>query len=522
MPDSGGVASQYRVPLRVYFRAFCPACQWFVSDPLLELVRNEQLLPAAGMVEEKNGKLVCEGGSLECTGHRLEVCMIDKDRNDVVKYLGSIACMEGDESGHVGDWGEKMKNCLTTEERAVVDTCFKTKSEQLLREMIQKEHAGNVEWMPYTVVEQKVLGSETQGVGLGELQASFYPDACLKLVGEQKIVAAVEDNAAAHAPAQAAPIDPAAAAEKAEEEELELAIREEATASGKVRLEVFWRAFCPGCMAFITKPLLNLLRDEQFRNVIDFRPVPAAGTSFDSTGKFVCSMGMVECIGHKWMSCAVDLFPKVDELIEYLACLESKDNKGVTWSFVVNKCFPGDNAKKMQACYDTRGDDLLKKHVAQREKVDVLWVPYVVINGASIGDARHGIGYKQLSGEICKAYTGPFENRPNVCQPKRLRAENEKAEPAKETDKVIKPCPPKKDAKNKDKAAAALIDEDAPGIGARIDADFPQAKANALATGPDADDDTSSGLNSLVLPGLCVAVIAFAAFRYSGDHKKDA
>jgi hypothetical protein len=43
------------------------------------------------MVEEKNGKLVCEGGSLECTGHRLEVCMIDKDRNDVVKYLGSIA-----------------------------------------------------------------------------------------------------------------------------------------------------------------------------------------------------------------------------------------------------------------------------------------------------------------------------------------------------------------------------------------------------------------------------------------------
>ncbi|KAF1334059.1 Gamma-interferon-inducible lysosomal thiol reductase, partial [Globisporangium splendens] len=479
--------------------------QWFRN------VIDLKLLPAAGMVEEKDGKLVCEGGSLECTGHRLKVCIIDKDRNDVVKYLGNIAvrakisfdifynCMEGDESGRVGDWGEKVKNCLTTEERAVVDTCFKTKSTELLRE---------------TVVEQKVLGSETQGVGLGELQASvcaaykgpkqFYPDACLQLVGEQKIVAAVEDDAAAHAPAHAAPIDPATAAEKAEEEELELAIREEVAASGRVRLEVFWRAFCPGCMAFITKPLLNLLRDEH-------------------TGKFVCSMGMVECIGHKWMSCAIDLFPKVDELIEYLACLESKDNKGVTWSFVVNKCFPGDNAKKMQACYDTRGDDLLKKHVAQREKVDVLWVPYVIINGASIGDARHGIGYKQLSDEICKAYTGPFENRPDVCQPKRLRAEKEKAEPAKETEKVIKPCPPKKDAKDKDKAAAALIDEDAPGIGARIDADLPQAKANALATGPDADEDTSSsGLNSLVLPGLCVAVIALVAFRYSGDHKKDA
>lgn len=42
-------------------------------------------------------------------------------------------------------------------------------------------------------------------------------------------------------------------------------------------------------------------------------------------------------------------------------CLESKDNQGVTWSFVIKKCFPGDNAKKMRECYDTRSDDLLRK-----------------------------------------------------------------------------------------------------------------------------------------------------------------
>lgn len=42
-------------------------------------------------MSEENGELVCEGGALECTGHRLEVCMIEKDRHDVVKYLGTIA-----------------------------------------------------------------------------------------------------------------------------------------------------------------------------------------------------------------------------------------------------------------------------------------------------------------------------------------------------------------------------------------------------------------------------------------------
>lgn len=40
---------------------------------------------------EKNGDLKCEGGKLECSGHRVQACVIDKDRDDVVKYLGNIA-----------------------------------------------------------------------------------------------------------------------------------------------------------------------------------------------------------------------------------------------------------------------------------------------------------------------------------------------------------------------------------------------------------------------------------------------
>jgi interferon gamma-inducible protein 30 len=563
--NAGGVAPQHRVTLKVYFRAFCPACQWFVADPLLELMRNEQfrnvvnlkLFPAAGMAE-RHGELTCDGGSLECTGHRLEVCLIDKDRNDVVKYLGNVACLEGDESGRPGDWSEKMKNCFTPEERAVVDTCYKTKADDLLREMIHKEKASSVDWMPFVIVEERVLGSASEGVGLGEVQASvcsaykgpkqFYPEACSKLVGDQKQVAAdVQDDTAAKAPLNNAAVTPAvaaaapaavaapAAAQTVEGEELELEVKEEvAVPTGKLRLDIYWRAFCPGCMAFIGNPLLKLLRNEQFRNSIDFRPVPAAGTSLDESGKFVCSMGLVECMGHKWMSCAIDLFPKVEELIEHLACMESKDNKGVTWSFVVNKCFPGEGAKKMQTCYDTRGDDLLKKHIVEREKIDVLWVPYVLINGAPIGDARHGIGYKQLSDEVCKGYSGPPESLPTECQPKRLRVDQavEKAEKAKETatEPAIKPCPPKKDKKPAAAVASPVdADEDAPGIGARIETDHQMANAfaanNTDGKRPDNEDAASSLFSgpALMVPCVFIVVVGFAAFRFfSGDHKKHA
>lgn len=40
---------------------------------------------------EEKGELMCDNGPLECTGHRLQACLIDKDRDDVSKYLGNIA-----------------------------------------------------------------------------------------------------------------------------------------------------------------------------------------------------------------------------------------------------------------------------------------------------------------------------------------------------------------------------------------------------------------------------------------------
>lgn len=38
----------------------------------------------------------------------------------------------------------------------------------------------------------------------------------------------------------------------------------------------------------------------------------------------------------------------------------------MTWSFVIKKCFPGEHAKKMRECYDTRSDELLHKVPTRR------------------------------------------------------------------------------------------------------------------------------------------------------------
>ncbi|KAG6972523.1 hypothetical protein JG688_00003948 [Phytophthora aleatoria] len=590
--ESTGVAQQHRVSLRVFFRAFwlvlyvlpmrsseyvqliitlslifhSPACQWFVGDPLLELVRTEEyrniidltLIPAAGMQEKQDGTITCEAGPLECTGHRWQVCVLDKDRHDVVKYLGTIACIEGDESGQVGDWPTKIKNCLTDEERVAVKECFDNRSKDLLVKMIREERSGSVAWMPY------VLGSATEGVPLNMLKTSicsaytgpksFYPAECVKLVGEQTefapeetvvdkgdkpLVAAGENTQAATAPGTEAVNTGVQAPAKddaleggdgdiAVEMKKEVAtpapanVPTTATAAGKVQLEMYWRAFCPGCMSFITKPLLSLIRNKEFQEIIDFRPVPAAGTSFDAKGNFVCTAGMVECLGHKWLSCAVDEFHQVGELVERIACMESKDNKGMTWSFIINRCFEGEAFTKMKTCYDTKSDDLLRKNVAKRQSLRVPWVPYVILNGTPLGDASHGIGLKQLMDAVCKAYSGPKDQLwPAPCQPKRLRDEVETKAPAE--DVVVKPCAPKKDTGN-----TGTQYDDPPGIGKPLPTE-PEAKTVTefeakVIGGKQADDEETSSatMAAVVLPGVCFVGLVVVALRLTRDHKKDA
>ena len=43
------------------------------------------------MQETKKGELACEAGPLECTGHRWQACVLDLNRDDMVKYIETLA-----------------------------------------------------------------------------------------------------------------------------------------------------------------------------------------------------------------------------------------------------------------------------------------------------------------------------------------------------------------------------------------------------------------------------------------------
>jgi hypothetical protein len=100
------------------------------------------------------------------------------------------------------------------------------------------------------------LGTASRGVGLEEVQKTicsaykgpkkYYPEQCETLAGAQKEFPpddADEDGKDATTYKPTLEALNAETEDKDEEESLDLPMKEETDSSGKVRLEVFWRAF---------------------------------------------------------------------------------------------------------------------------------------------------------------------------------------------------------------------------------------------------------------------------------------
>ncbi|GMF16435.1 unnamed protein product [Phytophthora fragariaefolia] len=111
---------------------------------------------------------------------------------------------------------------------------------------------------------------------------------------------------------------------------------------------------------------------------------------------------------------------------------------------------------------------------------------------------------------------------PAVCQPKRLRDQEETKPPAE--DDVVKPCAPKK----KDTGNAGVQYDDAPGIGKPL----PEPEAKTVTEfdakvigGKQADElEASDGatMTAVILPGVCFVGLVVVALRLTRNHKKDA
>ncbi|CAK4625691.1 unnamed protein product [Aphanomyces euteiches] len=515
---TAAVEAQFRVPIKVIFRAFCPACKWYITDPVLKLMQDDefraivdlQYIPAGAMTEE-NGELKCYGGPAECEGQLWMACIIDRFKTFPKDLSSRLADKIAYCFKEIGDFN-------------ALQTCKSGSSTNLLRSFmaIAQKHEGP--WQPYTIVEDKVLGSATAAVTLEMLQTEVckhykgpgeaLPKYCKSVPGvvvqmpTEKILVQ-KDN-----------------------------VQEQ---NDKVKVQVIWRAYCPACKWYLSDPIYEVLRDPAFQAIIDFEPYPSGSTKELSPGQFQCAGGASECVGHQYLSCALHLFPDLKDVAENLKCLEDSHQM---WDKRVQTCFSGSAHEQMRACFASeKSKQYLRDYIKVSVTLETSWVPLTIVAGNTLGSATTGVGYDMLTKAICDAYRGP--NRPKVCAPLPTLAKvvvqaehavaNQPSTALPATTSVstttaasvaggnqankatpVMPC------RQKEKG---FVYEDAPDIGPRhlkkdgdgvagpsMRGDAPK-KLTATAT-------SSVFTNPMLLPVLVIGAILVVVFRYSKDEKK--
>ncbi|ETV96251.1 hypothetical protein, variant 1 [Aphanomyces invadans] len=382
------VEGDYRMPVKVIFRAFCSACKWFISDPIFMLLQDDefravtdiQYVPAAAMTETATGGVTCYGGKEECEGHLWMACILDRFKTSP-KITGiHMACFESDESGYT--WQGKVAYCFSdAADVAALTECKANQALPLLRELMVVAKANEGPWQPYTIVDDIVLGSATVGVSLDMVKDEI----CRHFNGPAELLPAYCMNVAGvvlRTPPPVTATDPPAAE--------------------KVTVQVVWRAYCPACQWFFSHPFYQVLSDAAFQAIVDIELYPSGSTKETSPGVFTCTGGASECAGHLYMSCALRLFPQLHDVAANFKCMEESSD---TWDRRMAACFSGPGLEKIKACFGSdESKRYLHDYVAVTSTMDTPWMPYIKVNGKVQGTATTGVGYDMLTKAICDAY----------------------------------------------------------------------------------------------------------------------
>ena len=125
-------------------------------------------------------------------------------------------------------------------------------------------------------------------------------------------------------------------------------------------------------------------------------------------GRLVCEEGTIECIGHRWFACALDV--NATQSLETIACFEDdKSGRVGEWNAKAKYCLHGDDFKITEACYKDRSNDILENLFEAKGEMRIKWMPYIQINGTIIGSSTQGVGLDKLKEAICLNYNGDKE-----------------------------------------------------------------------------------------------------------------
>ena len=181
-----------------------------------------------------------------------------------------------------------------------------------------------------------------------------------------------------------------------------------------VHLELYWESLCPDSIRFIVKQLKPAF--EKVKDIFAIKLYPygkATSTKSGDTWTFECQHGPNECQGNLLLACAVTLYPKTEEILPFIFCVESDSSPQTAGQ----KCAAqtGLEWNTLNQCVNSNvGSQLLYNNgeVTQHLSPALNYVPWIVVDGQHTAEINTE-AETDLVSLVCKRYQG--DQKPDAC-----------------------------------------------------------------------------------------------------------
>ncbi|CAF2982296.1 unnamed protein product [Rotaria sp. Silwood2] len=180
--------------------------------------------------------------------------------------------------------------------------------------------------------------------------------------------------------------------------------------SDRVNLSIYYETLCPDCRQFITTQVWNTYQSILDIVNITFVPYGNARELYRPETKlyqFYCQHGPEECYGNLIHTCVLNFYPKSEQHMPFIYCMESTDGDVET---VATQCAQKSTIDydQITACTHSRlGNQLQHVYAVQTENLQPphQYVPWITLNGEHTDDMQKQ-AEKDLIELICKSYKG--------------------------------------------------------------------------------------------------------------------
>jgi len=183
----------------------------------------------------------------------------------------------------------------------------------------------------------------------------------------------------------------------------------------KVQIDFYMEAECPGCKAFTTGLLTDMLN--AVGDWVDLRVIPYGNANLNNS-VIECQHGPDECIGNKIELCMMKKYGKGGDWKAWypaFKCIEASDDSPENAS---KTCLP-DSGMDKQAIFDcAKGNEGDLLHMAAAQMTIDLdppheWTPWVVMDGKPLKEKT-----EDIVSEVCKKIPAAANKLISQCNPK--------------------------------------------------------------------------------------------------------